>query len=126
MFKFVIKHSIPFFKQSPVDPCMYVQNVNNQISIILFWVDNILIASKTEADLMKVKTRLNSRFKMIDLGKLSWFLGMQFKCKNGTIKMKQSRYWEDIIKVLHGRLQTMLTSLWNGYKENKWWSRFKR
>ena len=35
------------FVQSPVDFCMYVQNVRDQISIILLWVDNILIASKT-------------------------------------------------------------------------------
>ena len=63
------------FTQSPVDPCMDVQNVLNQISIILLWVDNILITSETEADLMQIKTRLKSRFKMTDLGKLFWFLG---------------------------------------------------
>ena len=27
------------FMQSPVDPCMYIQNVNNQISIILLWIE---------------------------------------------------------------------------------------
>ena len=70
--------------QSPVEPCINVQNVHNQISIILLWFDDILIASKTEAHL---KTRLNSRFKMTDLGKLSWFLGIQFECENNTIKM---------------------------------------
>ena len=71
------------FKHSLVDSCMYSQNVNNQISIILLlWVDDMLIASKTETDLMKHKTKLNSRFKMTDLGKLSWFLEIQFECKN--------------------------------------------
>ena len=59
------------FVQSPVNPCMYVQNVHGQISIILLWVDNISIALKTEAHLMQINTRLNSRFKMNDLGKLS-------------------------------------------------------
>ena len=54
------------FIQSPVDPCMYIQNANIQISIILLRVDDILIASKTEAHLMQIKTRLNSRFKMTD------------------------------------------------------------
>ena len=67
------------FVQSPVDLFMYVQNVHYQISIILFWVDDMLIASKTEVHLMQIKTRLNSRFKMTDLGKLSWFLGIQFE-----------------------------------------------
>ena len=59
------------FVQSPVDSCMYVQNVCYQISIILLWVDDILIASKTVAHLMQIKTRLNSRFKMTDPGQLS-------------------------------------------------------
>ena len=84
------------FMQSPVDPCTYVQNVCNQISIISLWVDDILIASKTEAHLMQIKTRPNSRFKMTDLGKLSWFLGIQFEYKN-TIKTNQSRYIKKIL-----------------------------
>ena len=47
---------------------------------------------------MKIKTKWNCRFKMTDLGKLSWFLGIQFECKNNTIKMNQSRYIEKISK----------------------------
>ena len=46
---------------------------------------------------MQIKTKLNSRFKMTDLEKLSWFLGIQFECKNTTIKMNQSRYIEKIL-----------------------------
>ena len=75
------------FMQSSVDPCIYIQNVHNQTSIILLWVDDILIASKNEAHLMQIKTRLNLRFKMTDLEKKSWFLEIQFECKNNTIKM---------------------------------------
>ena len=45
---------------------------------------------------MQIKTRLNSRFKMTDLRKLSWFLGILFQCEN-TIKMNQSRYIENIL-----------------------------
>ena len=85
------------FKQAPVNPFMDIQNVNSQIPIILLWADDILIASKNEADLMKIKAKLNSRFKMTDLGKLSCFLGIQFEYKNSTIKMNQSRYIEKIL-----------------------------
>ena len=46
---------------------------------------------------MKIKAKLNSRFKMTDLGKLSWFLGIQFESENCTIKMNQSRYIEKIL-----------------------------
>ena len=74
---------------------MYIQNVNNKISIILLWVDNILIASKTEEDLMKIKAKLNSRSKMTDLLKLSWFLGIQFECKSRTIEMNHYLHFSD-------------------------------
>ena len=77
---------------------MYVQNVHNQITIILLWVDDILIASKTEAHLTQIKTRLNSRFKMTDLRKLSWLLGIQFESKNNTIRVNQSRrYYQSLV-----------------------------
>ena len=36
---------------------------------------------------------------MTDLGKLSWFLGLQSECKNSTIKMNQSRYKENILSM---------------------------
>ena len=42
------------FVQSSVDPCIYIQNVYDQISVILLWVD-ILIASKNEVHLCKLR-----------------------------------------------------------------------
>ena len=50
-----IRHSLliklhKVYEQSLMDPCMYIKNVNNQISIILLWVEDLLIASKTETN----------------------------------------------------------------------------
>ena len=39
------------FELSPVDPCMFVQDVNNQISIIFLWVDDILLVLKNRSRL---------------------------------------------------------------------------
>ena len=41
------------FVQSPFHSCMYVQNVRDQISIILLWVDDILVPSKLRHILCK-------------------------------------------------------------------------
>lgn len=35
---------------------------------------------------------------MKDLGVLSWFLGIQFKCKNDFIEMSQSKFVEKILE----------------------------
>ena len=61
---------------------------------------------------MQIKTRLNPRFKINDIGKLSWFLKMQFERENNTIKMNQFRYIKKIFSI--ARLQTTLSSMWNG------------
>ena len=45
---------------------------------------------------MQMKKRLNSKFKITDLGEFIWFLGIQFECENDTIKMNRSRYIEKI------------------------------
>ena len=34
---------------------------------------------------------------MTDLEQLTWFLGIQFHCKNNVMKMNQSRYIEKIL-----------------------------
>ena len=38
------------------------------------------------------------RFKMKDLGVLSWILGIQFKCENDCIEMSQSKFVEKIME----------------------------
>ena len=38
------------------------------------------------------------RFKMKDLGVLSRFLGIQFKCENDCIEMSQSKFVEKILE----------------------------
>ena len=37
------------------------------------------------------------RFKMKDLGVLSWFLGIQFRCESDCIEMNQNQYVERIL-----------------------------
>jgi hypothetical protein len=47
--------------------------------IVIVWVDDIIIAASHFELLTIVKEFLGERFKMKDLGKLSWFLGTEFK-----------------------------------------------
>ena len=43
---------------------------------ILVYVDDMVMAGKDEASLQKVKDELGTKFKIKDLGKLKYFLGM--------------------------------------------------
>ena len=55
-------------------------------------------AGTNEECLDEVKCELKSKFKMSDFGKLSYFLGIQFKFEGNTVKMTQSLYLQKILE----------------------------
>ena len=56
------------FAQSLADPCVYMQNINEDESVfIIIWVDGIIISASNETLLKSVKDSLSGRFKMRDL-----------------------------------------------------------
>ena len=85
------------FEQLVSDPCVYVKNENGTV-IVLIWVDDIIISSDPTSLLESVKNDLHSRFKMKDLGKLSWFLGIRFTFEANAITMDQCRYVKKILR----------------------------
>ena len=85
-----------FFKQhgftkSANDACLYKKGESSPI-IVLIWVDDIVIAAKTGSLMTETKDLLKDRFKMKDLGPISFFLGIQFKQTERGISMNQSYY----------------------------------
>ena len=66
------------FHQSKADPCLYARTSNDSTVIVLAWVDDLLIVSDNEPIMSKFKLALSEKFKMKDLGQLSWFLGIKF------------------------------------------------
>ena len=85
------------FEQSLADHCVYTRFNADCKVIILVWVDDIIVAASDEFVLKSVKSSLCSRFKMKDIGPLSWFLGINFVCKRGEIEMNQSKYIENML-----------------------------
>ncbi|PIK50089.1 hypothetical protein BSL78_13015 [Apostichopus japonicus] len=67
------------------------------MTIILVWVDDIIITTNRDSTLEDVKRGLTSRFKMKDLGEISMFLGMRFICEVDMIKINQSKYIEKML-----------------------------
>lgn len=86
------------FIQSQVDTCVYCKHTNEQIVIVLVWVDDIVVAASNDSVLSEIKNQLHNRFKMKDLGQISWFLGIQFKHENDCIKMNQTQYLTNLLR----------------------------
>lgn len=86
------------FDESMSDPCVYTKKVGESKVILIVWVDDILIAASDETILNDVKSNLSVKFKMKDLGKMSWFLGMEVVQKNDYIEMSQKLYIQRLLE----------------------------
>ena len=85
------------FDMSLADSCVYSKKVGNLKIIIIFWVDDIIIACSNEQLLNDTKRSLCQNFRMKDFGKLSWFLGIEFKQDSEKFVMVQTRYIEKLL-----------------------------
>ena len=97
------------FTANENDSCIYnhITPENDQV-IILFWVDDIIIASNSLNLIAKTKELLHNKFKMDDRGELQWFLGIDFRKNKRRILQDESRkicrrYLE---KIQYVRMQT--------------------
>ena len=86
------------FTQSSADPCIYVRD-SRSLTIVAAYVDDLIIATKTDEEMQDVQQQLQSRFKMKDLGKLHYCLGITINHDqtNNVIEMHQKQY---ILKML--------------------------
>ena len=84
--------------QSNADPCVYTKIDKDGTLIYIVWVDDIIIAANSDIRMNYGKEILKKKFKMKDMGKISWFLGMQFCQEGGIVTMNQSYYLQNVLK----------------------------
>ena len=63
------------FSQSSADPCVYIRT-GTTVAIIAVYVDDLILITKTQQEMDELKSMLSSRFKMKDMGKLHYCLGV--------------------------------------------------
>ena len=68
-----------------------MSRLNRKCHVAIVWVDDIIIAGINTDVLKEAKECLMGKFKMKDLGVLSWFLGMQFNCKGDCIELNPNQ-----------------------------------
>jgi hypothetical protein len=65
------------FSRFHSDPNVYTKKVGSHIIILVLYVDDLILTINDPKLLNHVKTSLKKKFKMIDLGFLHYFLGLQ-------------------------------------------------
>jgi hypothetical protein len=84
------------FSRSLADPCIYVRKGKRGevCAIIALYVDDLLLACASAKVMGAVKLELTTRYRMVDQGRIAWYLGMgvDYEVHRGVLKMSQTAY----------------------------------
>uniref|UniRef100_A0A803QHV9 Reverse transcriptase Ty1/copia-type domain-containing protein n=1 Tax=Cannabis sativa TaxID=3483 RepID=A0A803QHV9_CANSA len=80
------------FKHSATNHSLFIKHFGTSFILLLLYVDDAIVVSKNLAEMQTLKTRLDSRFKLKDLGGLKYFLGLEIARSNKGIFMSQRGY----------------------------------
>ena len=91
---FITQHG---FTQSKADYTLFVRTTQGSFTAILIYVDDIIIAGSCMKTINSLKTSLDAKFKIKDLGKLKYFLGIEVARSQQGIHICQRKYALDIL-----------------------------
>jgi Reverse transcriptase (RNA-dependent DNA polymerase) len=84
------------------DACVYVKRTKYGMIIMSIFVDDIVIAydARDEKDWLAIKQSFMTKYKMKDLGEVSWILGMKLTRdrERGVMRLDQSLYVSNVLK----------------------------
>jgi hypothetical protein len=88
------------FSENKVDNCIYVKFKGNVFTILVLYVDDILLASSDNNILYEFKSFLSSNFDMKDLGDASYVLGIEIHRDRtkGVLGLSQKSYIDRVLK----------------------------
>jgi len=86
------------FKSFTKDPCIYFKkNANGNPIIICLYVDDVLICSREDEYLSKLKKDLNNRYKLNDMGRVTKFLGLNFRQVPDRLELSLTDFIDKIL-----------------------------
>ena len=80
------------FQQSKADPCVFHQWKEGKLTIISIYVDDLILLADVISEMKEVKRNLSVKFRMKDLGLLSYCLGIGITQGEGWLQIQQRQY----------------------------------
>lgn len=84
------------FQQSTQDFSIYTRTQDEELLVILLYVDDIMVIGTSLSQIEEIKLALDIAFTIKDLGQLTYFLGIEVHRRNG-IFLSQKNYIKDIL-----------------------------
>lgn len=86
------------YQQSKADYSLFTRHTSSQITLILVYVDDLLLTGSCLQSIAELKLLLAQHFHMKDLGQLRYFLGLEVDNSADGIFLSQRKYTIDILK----------------------------
>lgn len=77
---------------------MYTRREGDEVLIIAVYVDDILITGTKMSNIVRFKKQMVQEFEMSDLGKLSYYLGIEVSQERDRIVIKQTAYAQKLLE----------------------------
>jgi hypothetical protein len=88
------------FRQSKVDPCIFVHGSGTRLYILALYVDDCILAGPGGTFIVSFKRAFGQRFSVQDLGPVAWLLGMTVERDRAArvVKLGQRQYILDMLE----------------------------
>src|SRR3954463_12976848 len=86
------------YKQSNRDHTIFYKHENGRITILLVYVDDIIITEDDKKEIRMLKYYLAEKFEVKDLGELKYFLGIKIAKGPSGMVLSQRKYVLDLLK----------------------------
>ncbi|CAL1391452.1 unnamed protein product [Linum trigynum] len=83
---------------APADSSLFVKNRQGKLSIVLVYVDDLIITGDDVAVISQIKENLSVRFRMKELGELRHFLGLEVERTKEGLFLCQHKYAKDLLE----------------------------
>lgn len=87
------------FECSTSDPSLFTYKRNDKFMVLLLYVDDILLTGSSAALLQDLVTALSTRFSMKNMGRPTYFLGIEMETYHESIFLHQQAYIKEILHV---------------------------
>lgn len=85
------------FVASQSDPSLFICHNSTYLTLVLVYIDDIIVTSSNKALVDTLISSLATRFPLKDLGSLHYFLGLQVTSNTDVLHLSQPKYIRDIL-----------------------------
>jgi len=101
------------FSQSHSDHSLFVQEKGSTLTMVLIYVDDIIIIGNNDKFIQDLKLFLQQQFHIKDLGKLKYFVGLEVARSKAGIVISQRKYTLKFLTMLDFLERNLLIFLWS-------------